>query len=447
VTSPRVFIANRGEIASRIIRACQELGYHAVAAYSDADAESRWVREANSAVRIGPAPAAKSYLNKDALIAAALECNATSVHPGYGFLAENAEFAQAVVDAGLTWVGPPSACIALMGDKSSALSVAAKAEVPILPRSDVLTSLDHAIAEGEALGYPLLLKANAGGGGRGIRPVENAESLRSSFDQARAEVGAAFGDDSLYLEKLLTGARHVEVQIVRDSTGHGIHLYERDCSLQRRRQKVVEEAPSAFLLDSTRGQLTQAALRLAEAVDYVSVGTIEFLVSEDQRFYFIEMNTRVQVEHGVTELVTGVDIVREQLKIAHGEPLGITQNDIQLRGAALEVRINAENPDMNFIGSPGEITRFLFPTGPGIRVDTGFGPGDVVQPFYDSLVCKFLAYDSDRAGAIRRMELALDQAVIEGIASNVSFVKRALGLSSFVDGEHHTQTLESEITI
>jgi acetyl-CoA carboxylase biotin carboxylase subunit len=332
-----------------------------------------------------------------------------------------------------------------MGDKSSALRVATGAGVPTLPRSGVLVSLDEALIEAEVLGYPLLLKANAGGGGRGIRPIVSPDALAVSFDQARAEVGAAFGDASLYLEKLLTGARHVEVQIICDSSGNSIHLYERDCSLQRRRQKVVEEAPSSFINAVTRAELAEAALRLAGVVDYISVGTVEFLVAQDQTFYFIEMNTRVQVEHGVTELVTGVDIVREQIRIAHGQPLSLQQNDVALRGAAIEVRVNAEDPEMSFMGSPGTITVFEAPLGPGIRVDSGFGSGDMVQPFYDSLVCKILAHDVDRKAVIRRLKLALTQTDIQGVTTNLSFLGKALKLSSFQEGTHHTQTLESEI--
>jgi len=445
VTKSKVLIANRGEIASRVIRASQELGYEAIAAFSEADRDSRWVRQADSAICIGPPPAAKSYLNLEAVVQAALDCGATSVHPGYGFLAENEEFAASVIAAGLIWIGPPPRCIGLMGDKSSALAVATKAGVPTLPRSGVLASLDDALAQADVLGYPLLLKANAGGGGRGIRPIANADSLSVNFDQARAEVGAAFGDNSLYLEKLLTGARHVEVQIICDGFGNSIHLYERDCSLQRRRQKVVEEAPSSSVQESTRAQLAEAALRLAKAVEYESVGTVEFLVAQDQSFYFIEMNTRVQVEHGVTELVTGIDIVREQLRIAHAEPLSLEQSDVKLRGAAIEVRVNAEDPDMNFIGSPGLITLFEPPSGPGIRVDTGFGSGDSVQPFYDSLICKVLAHDVDRVAAIRRLELALKQVSIAGVTTNVPFLSKAIALPSFRDGTHHTQTLEDEM--
>jgi len=445
MTLTRVLIANRGEIASRVIRACQELGYETVAAFSEADRNARWVREADLAVCIGPPPAAKSYLNRKAVVQAALDCGATSVHPGYGFLAENEVFAQAVLDAGLIWIGPPPQCIGLMGDKSSALRVATGAGVPTLPRSGVLVSLDEALIEAKVLGYPLLLKANAGGGGKGIRPIVSPDALAVSFDQARAEVGAAFGDASLYLEKLLTGARHVEVQIICDSSGNSIHLYERDCSLQRRRQKVVEEAPSSFINAVTRAELAEAALRLAGVVDYISVGTVEFLVAQDQTFYFIEMNTRVQVEHGVTELVTGVDIVREQIRIAHGQPLSLQQNDVTLRGAAIEVRVNAEDPEMSFMGSPGTITVFEAPLGPGIRVDSGFGSGDMVQPFYDSLVCKILAHDVDRKAVIRRLKMALTQTDIQGVTTNLSFLGKALKLSSFQEGTHHTQTLESEI--
>lgn len=443
--TPRVLIANRGEIASRLIRACQELGFEAVAAFSDADRSARWVAQADRSVEIGPAPAAKSYLNSEAILAAANDCGATAIHPGYGFLAENSDFAAAVKDSGLIWVGPEPECIRVMGDKSSALSVAESASVPILPRSDVLVDLEAAVAQAEALGYPVLLKANAGGGGRGIRPIHGETILRNCFDQARAEVGAAFGSDSMYLEKMLTRARHVEVQVLGDMHGNVIHLFERDCSLQRRRQKVVEEAPSPSISETTRESLSAAAVRLAKAVNYNSAGTVEFLVDEEGDFYFIEMNTRIQVEHGVTELVTGIDIAREQLRVAHGERLNLSQDDVVIRGAAIEVRINAEDPEQGFIGSPGDIEAFTFPTGPGIRIDTGFGSGDTVQPFYDSLLCKILVCDRDRDAAIKRMSVALRNTAVEGVSTNVSFLQRTMQGHEFLAAEHHTTTLEQDL--
>ncbi len=443
--TPRVLIANRGEIASRLIRACQELGFEAIAAFSDADRSARWVAQADLSIEIGPAPAAKSYLNSEAIIAVANDCGATAIHPGYGFLAENSAFAAAVKDAGLIWVGPEPECIRMMGDKSSALSVAESAGVPILPRSDVLVDMGAAVAQAKALGYPMLLKANAGGGGRGIRPILDETTLRNCFEQARAEVGAAFGSDSMYLEKMLTWARHLEVQVLGDMHGNVIHLFERDCSLQRRRQKVVEEAPAPSISACTRESLCAAAVRLAKAVNYNSVGTVEFLVDEEENFYFIEMNTRIQVEHGVTELVTGIDIAREQLRVAHGENLGLSQNDVALRGAAIEVRINAEDPERGFVGSPGDIEIFTFPTGPGIRIDTGFGSGDTVQPFYDSLLCKILVSDRERDAAIMRMSLALQNTTVEGVSTNVNFLQQILQGQEFLTAKHHTTTLEQNL--
>lgn len=440
--SPRVLIANRGEIASRIIRACKELQFETVAAFSEADRDAKWVSEADLSVGIGPSPAPKSYLNAAAIVDAALEVGATAVHPGYGFLAENADFAEAVTAAGLTWVGPSPACIRLMGDKSSALEVAEAANVPTLPRSEVLADLTAAVAGAGVMGYPVLLKANAGGGGRGIRPILDEETLVRSFDQARAEVGAAFANDSMYLEKMLRRARHVEVQVIADHYQNVIHLYERDCSLQRRRQKVVEEAPSPSISAPTREALCAAAVRLAESVAYGSVGTVEFLVDEDDNFYFIEMNTRIQVEHGVTELVTGIDIAREQLLVAHGEKLSIAQDDVQIRGSAIEVRINAEDPSQGFIGSPGEITEFTVASGPGIRVDTGFGRGDVVQPFYDSMVCKVMAQDSTRQATIRRLLIALENSQVSGVATNIDFLQATLRRGDFLEAAHHTTSLE-----
>jgi acetyl-CoA carboxylase, biotin carboxylase subunit len=441
--SDRVLIANRGEIAVRIIRACRELGVESVAIYSDPDQGSLAVRLADHSVRVGPAQASKSYLSVDAVIAAAVESGATAVHPGYGFLSENADFAQRVIDAGLVWIGPPPSCITLMGDKSSALAAARRAGVATLPSSPPLASLEDAQAHAEKLGFPLLLKANGGGGGRGIRFIADHEQLSEGFAQAQGEVGAAFADPSLYLEKFISPARHVEVQVMGDKYGNLIHLYERECSMQRRRQKLIEEAPAPNLPESTRKALCEQALQLAVAVDYDSVGTVEFLVDSAGTPYFIEMNTRVQVEHGVTELVTGIDIVREQIKIALGEKLSIVQEQVAITGAAIEIRINAEDPARNFAGSPGTLDLCRYPSGPGIRIDAGFETGDVIQPFYDSMIAKVLCLDSTRDAAVIRMQRALREFEVAGVSTTVPFTSELLVMTEFVSGAYDTETVET----
>lgn len=440
--SARVLIANRGEIAARIIRACRELGLESIAVYSDPDENSLPVRMADRAVRIGPAQASKSYLFVDAVIEAARESGATAVHPGYGFLSENAEFARRVLAAGLVWIGPPPSCIELMGDKSSALKTAREAGVATLPSSPPLASLEEAQSHAARLGFPLLLKANSGGGGRGIRFLANEEQLVEGFAQAQGEVGAAFSDPSLYLEKFISPARHVEVQVMGDRHGNLVHLYERECSMQRRRQKLIEEAPAPHLPESTRESLCAQALTLAAAVDYDSVGTVEFLLGADETAYFIEMNTRVQVEHGVTELVTGIDIVREQIQIALGEKISFTQDQVRITGAALEIRINAEDPARNFAGSPGVLQTCRYPSGPGVRVDAGFEAADVIQPFYDSMIAKVLCLDATREAVIQRMQRALQEFEVTGVSTTVPFTIDLLALPDFVAGVYNTETVE-----
>ena len=437
----KVLIANRGEIALRVIRACQELEIPAVAVYSDADEESLHVRHADEAVRIGPPPAGKSYLNVEALIEAAKETGAEAIHPGYGFLAENASFAAACRDAGLKFVGPSPEAIEKMGNKSAARRIALEADVPVVPGSEESASGDEAVERAEEIGYPVMVKAAAGGGGRGIRVAENEEELRKAVRVARQEAEKAFGDGSLYLEKLLVGPRHVEVQVMGDHEGNVIHLYERECSMQRRRQKILEEAPSPGISPEVREGMTEAAVRLAREVRYTSAGTVEFLVEGDE-FYFIEMNTRIQVEHPVTETLTGVDLVKEQLRVAGGDPLSLNQEDVPFEGHAIEFRINAEDPEKDFMPSPGEISFLDVPGGPGVRVDSAIYQGYKIPPFYDSLVGKLIVWALTREEAINRARRALREYRLEGIKTTIPLHMRLLEEDAFRSGEYHTGYLE-----
>ncbi|MGO1118013.1 acetyl-CoA carboxylase biotin carboxylase subunit [Rhodovibrionaceae bacterium A322] len=416
MTIKKLLIANRGEISVRIIRAAQELGIATVQVYSDADAESLAVKLADEAVNIGPPQAAKSYLNSEAILAAAAQTGADAIHPGYGFFAENAEFADQVTAAGLTFVGPSGDVIRLMGDKVSARQVAAKAGVPTVPGSaGRLEDLTAARKLVEEIGFPVMIKAAAGGGGRGIRIVSSMEEFDRQAPQASAEAQAAFGDGGLYLEKVITKARHVEVQLLGDGE-RVVHCYERECSLQRRRQKVWEEAPARALPEPVRARLCAAAVSLALAVNYRGAGTVEFLYDDDsQEFYFIEMNTRIQVEHPVSELITGLDLVREMILIAGGEPLRMTQEDIAIKGHALEVRLNAEDPTQGFMPFPGVVGDLRLPGGPGVRFDGILYPGYQIPPFYDSLLGKLLIWDEDRNAAIERLQRALKELEIGGL--------------------------------
>jgi acetyl-CoA carboxylase, biotin carboxylase subunit len=438
----KVLIANRGEIARRVVRACRELDLAAVAVYSDADEHALHVREADEAVPIGKAHARHSYLNVERLIAAARESGADAIHPGYGFLSENAGFAEACEAAGITFVGPTASAIAAMGDKAAARRLAREADVPVVPGGDVSRAVDAALATAEEVGYPVLVKAAAGGGGRGIRVARDAEELRQALGAAAREAEAAFGDPSLYIEKLLEEARHVEVQVVGSGDGGVVHLYERDCSLQRRRQKLVEEAPSPALRRKTREAMTAAAVRLAAAVEYRGAGTVEFLVDRDERFYFIEMNTRLQVEHGVTEMVTGIDLVRAQLLVAAGEPLEFSQDDVRIDGSAIEFRINAEDPDAGFQPSPGRIDVLELPGGPGVRVDTALYTGYSVVPYYDSLIAKLMVWAPTREQALRRGRRALAELRIEGIRTTAPLHTRLVDDQRVRAGDVHTGYLE-----
>ena len=437
----KVLVANRSEIALRVVRACRELGVASVAVYSDADGEALHVRHADEAVNIGPPPAGKSYLDVEAIIEAAKETGADAVHPGYGFLAENANFAAACRDAGLVFVGPTAEAIEKMGNKSAARRLAEEADVPVVPGSEESASADEAVETAEEIGYPVMVKAAAGGGGRGIRVAENEEELRKSFQVAKREAESAFGDGSIYLEKFLAGPHHVEVQVMTDHEGNVVHLYERECSMQRRRQKVLEEAPSPYISDEVRERMCDAAVRLAREANYANAGTVEFLVEGDE-FYFIEMNTRIQVEHPVTEMLTGVDLVKEQILVASGEPLSLKQEDIPFVGHAVEFRINAEDPDQDFMPSPGEITALEVPGGPGVRVDSAIYQGYKIPPFYDSLVGKLIVWGLDREEAIHRSNRALREYRIEGIKTTIPLHLRLLEDDAFLSGEYNTGYLE-----
>ncbi|TVT19177.1 acetyl-CoA carboxylase biotin carboxylase subunit [Amycolatopsis acidiphila] len=436
----RVLVANRGEIALRIIRACHHAGFEAVAAYSDADTASRWVELADDAVHIGGSPAAKSYLNADAVLDAAKRSGADAIHPGYGFLAENAAFARRVAEAGLTFVGPPAEVIEKMGDKATARRMAQEAGVPVVPGSDPVTSVEAAEAAAAEVGFPLLVKASAGGGGRGIRPVGAPDELAAVLPTAQAEASAAFGDGTVYLERLIERARHIEVQVLADHHGNAVHAFERDCSVQRRRQKLIEEAPAPGLPAEVRTAITDAAVRLARHVGYRNAGTVEFLLAEDGQFHFIEMNTRIQVEHPITECVTGVDLVAEQLRIASGAPLSFAQDDLALTGAAVELRINAEDPDADFRPAPGELSVFDLPGGPGVRVDTGFTAGDRISPFYDSMIAKLVCWGATREEALSRARQAVAELRFEGVPSTAGLHARLL--PQLAPGPVHTRWLE-----
>lgn len=416
----KVLIANRGEIAVRIIRAARELGLRTVAVYSDADAHSQAVRMADEAVRIGPAHASKSYLDVEAVLQAAVQSGAGAVHPGYGFLSENADFAERIEAAGLVFIGPTPDAIRTMGDKAAARAAAMRADVPTVPGSvGVVENADIAAALASEIGYPIMIKASAGGGGRGIRIANDESELRQQFTTATAEAKAAFGNGEVYLERFIRSARHIEVQILGDGT-HAVHCFERECSLQRRRQKVWEEAPCAGISEQTRAALCESALRLANAVSYRGAGTLEYLYDDDTgEFFFIEMNTRIQVEHPITEMITGIDLVKEMIRIALGEPLRLRQQDIRMSGTAIEVRINAENAAKGFMPSPGVVSNLVVPGGPGVRFDSMLFPGYTVPAYYDSLLGKLIVHDGDRASALARMRRALRELKVEGIQTTI----------------------------
>ncbi len=439
----RILVANRGEIALRIIRACKELGVETVAVYSQADRGAPWLELADQSICIGKAPGADSYLNRNRIIAAAEISNAEAIHPGYGFLSENPDFAEVCRSSGFEFIGPPHESIRRMGLKTEAKAVAAAARVPLVPGSDgPITSDDEAAAVAKRIGYPVLIKAAAGGGGKGMRVCREESSLRSALQGARAEAEAAFRDSSVYLEKFIDRPRHVEVQILADGQGNVVHLWERDCSLQRRHQKLVEESPAPTLSDRTRRKLCESAVRLVREAGYVNAGTCEFLVDDEQNFYFIEVNARIQVEHPVTELVTGIDLIKWQIRIAAGEPLTLKQSDIMQVGHAFECRINSEDPDHNFRPSPGTITGLRLPGGYGVRWDSHARVGYSVPPNYDSMVGKLLVHAPTRAEALGVMRRALDEMQVEGISTTLPLHRRIFRNPDFIESRVDTTWVE-----
>ena len=445
----RVLIANRGEIALRVLRACRELGIDTVAVYSQADAEALHVQLAGQAVCIGSAKASDSYLNQSALLTVAKATGCDGIHPGYGFLSENADFADACAAEGLTFIGPSGDAIRKAGSKSAARDLMRAAGVPVTPGSDgPVASVEEALAAAESVGYPVLLKASAGGGGRGIRRCDRPEDLAAAYAEAKAEAQACFGNDEMYLEKLVLRPRHIEFQVLADRFGHVIHLGDRDCSIQRRNQKLIEEAPAWCLTPALREKIGEAAVKAAKAVGYENAGTVEFLLDPDmEHFYFMEMNTRIQVEHGVTELVTGVDLVRQQLRIASGLPLRLRQEDVVLRGHAIECRINAEDPAQDFRPCPGKVDFLHFPGGPGVRVDSCLYSGCELSPYYDSMAAKILAQGDTRMQAIRRMRRCLEEFTLEGFPTNAELSYQILYHPDFILGNCTTAFLDENLRL
>ncbi|MDI6631440.1 MAG: acetyl-CoA carboxylase biotin carboxylase subunit [Bacillota bacterium] len=442
----KILIANRGEIALRVIRACKELGIKTVLVYSEADRESLPVRLVDEAFCIGPPEAGKSYLNFTNIISVAEISGAEAIHPGYGFLAENASFAEVCGSCGITFIGPPVEALEKMGAKAEARRTVAAAGVPVVPGSEgVVRNVTEALEMAREIGYPLLVKASAGGGGRGMRIVHTPGELEKMLQSAQVEAEAAFGSPEVYLEKYVEEPRHIEFQILGDHHGNIIYLGERDCSIQRRNQKLLEEAPSVALSPELRKAMGEAAVRAARSVGYYSAGTVEFLLDKQKNFYFIEMNTRIQVEHPVTEMVTGWDLVKEQIRIAAGEPLPAAQEEVRVEGWAIECRINAEDPQRNFCPCPGQVTSFLVPGGPGIRVDTAVFPGYVIPPHYDSLIGKLIAWGRDRDEAISRMQRALEEFIIEGVPTTIPFHQRVLQNAFFRRGEVYTNFVQRRI--
>ena len=441
----KVLIANRGEIALRVIRACRELGIATVAVYSEADRESLHVRFADDDVCIGPPPARDSYLRIPMLIAAAEITGADAIHPGYGFLSERAEFAEIVRASNIAFIGPTPDQIRAMGDKAQARKLALEALVPIVPGTPgPVADGEEALGCAREIGFPVIIKAVAGGGGKGMRVATDEDDFGRHFQLARSEALAAFGDDAVYLEKYLSRPRHVEIQVMGDQHGRLAHLNERDCSVQRRHQKLIEEAPSPALTPELRARMGEAAVHLAQRIDYVGAGTVEFLLDEDGAFYFMEMNTRIQVEHPVTEMCTGIDIVKEQIRVAAGERLSIPEGGVQLRGHAIECRVNAEDPARNFQPSPGLVATFHPPGGPGVRVDTHIYAGYTVPPYYDSLLAKVIVHGNDRTEALARMHQALDGFIVEGVTTTIPFLGRVIMHPAFQAGDVDTKFLERE---
>lgn len=441
----KVLVANRGEIAVRVIRACKELGIKTVAIYSDADKEAMHTQLADEAICVGAGKSKDSYLNEINIISAAVTTKCNAIHPGFGFLSENAEFASICEECNIKFIGPSSETMSIMGNKSRARDIMKSAGVPVVPGSDgVVATYEDAMVEARKIGFPLMIKASAGGGGKGIRLVRKFEELENAYNTAKSEAKNNFNDDSVYMEKFIENPRHIEFQILGDSFGNVVHLGERDCSVQRRNQKVIEEAPSYILSSDLREKMGDVAVRAAKAVNYVNAGTIEFLVDKNNDFYFMEMNTRIQVEHPITEMITNVDIVKEQIRIASGEEMKLNQDMIKIDGHAIECRINAENPSRNFAPCPGKIDFLNLPGGNGIRVDTAVYPGYTIPPLYDSMIAKLIVHGKTREEAIRKMISALEEVVIDGIDSNVDFHISILNNKRFREGSFDTSFISEE---
>lgn len=439
----KILIANRGEIAVRIIRACRELGISTVAIYSETDKDAFHIKISDEAYCIGKTFVKDSYLNVQNILSVAIHAKVDAIHPGYGFLSENTNFAQMCEEFGIKFIGPCPEIISLMGDKSNARDTMKHAGVPTVPGTDgEIQNINEAIAIAKEIGYPVIVKASAGGGGKGMRVVNSEDELISSIETAQKEAQNYFGNPMVYLEKYLEYTRHVEIQIIGDNYGNVVHLGERDCSIQRRHQKLVEESPSPALNEDLRNAMGETAVKVAKAVKYNSVGTVEFLLNEDNNFYFMEMNTRIQVEHGVTEMITGIDLMKEQILVASGEKLSFTQEDVKINGCALECRINAEDPYRNFIPCPGKVENYLSPGGIGLRIDSAVYPGYVISPFYDSMVSKVIAWGRDRDEAILRMKRALNEFVIEGVKTTIPFHKKLMDNETFRKGNFNTKFLE-----
>ena len=435
----KVLIANRGEIAVRIIRACREMGIRTVAIYSEADKNALHTKLADEAVCIGPAPSNKSYLNMKAILEAACLTGADSIHPGFGFLSENSNFAKICEEMGIKFIGPNYKLIELLGNKSKAKETMKRAGVPVVPGSDgLIYSKEQALTLAEQIKYPVMLKASAGGGGRGIRVAYNKEQLEKEYDLVKQEAKISFNDDSIYLEKFVENPRHVEIQVLGDEHGNAVHLGERDCSVQRRNQKVLEETPSGILDEKTRKKMGEVAVKAVKEIGYTNAGTIEFLVDKNKDFYFMEMNTRVQVEHPVTEMVTGIDIIKEQIKIASGEKLSFEQKDIVFTGHSMEARINAENPDKNFMPCPGTITELHLPGGNGVRVDTAIYAGYKIPPTYDSMIAKIIVHGKNRNESIAKLKSAISELVVDGITTNTDFILKILDDEDFKTNNYDT---------
>ncbi|MDB1954475.1 acetyl-CoA carboxylase biotin carboxylase subunit [Clostridium tertium] len=444
----KVLIANRGEIAVRIIRACKELGIQTVAIYSEADKDAMHTQLADEAICVGKPKSKDSYLNESNIISAAVITKCNAIHPGFGFLSENAEFASICEECNIKFIGPSSKTISIMGDKARAREIMKNADVPVIPGSNgIVKSIEEAYIEAKEIGYPVMIKAALGGGGKGIRIVHKEDELENAYFTAKSEAKVNFGDDTIYIEKFIENPRHIEFQILGDEHGNIIHLGERDCTIQRRNQKVLEEAPSSILSDDLRIEMGRAAINAAKAVNYFNAGTIEFLVDKYSNFYFMEMNTRIQVEHPITEMITSIDIVKEQIKIASGECLSFSQDEVEIKGHAIECRINAENPRKGFIPSPGKIEFLNLPGGNGIRVDTAVYSGYTIPPTYDSMIAKLIAYGKSREEAINKMLRALDEFVIEGIDNNIGFQIDILNNEKFRLGDFDTSFISKEYNL